>query len=250
MRSNIGNTIEISSKFLDLRLRVYTPISFSTSSEIYPSTNEKQKVVRQLEYRQILRLTSSSPSPCLNCLMTRLLVVSPCSSISQISIIPLYNPRAIRFAEIHSTTLMTSSPSNVWKRFSFVASPFARVSHNNNFFSSWIWEFKKKEEMKRWLNKSRLSASKKDSYIQKENFKWERGGERKRKRSWHNRFINLFTTFFPSSNKKIRNRQIEQIIQCVSYLKKSSKNVLSEWIPFDFTRRISLHSKEDFPAGI
>ena len=98
------------------------------------STKEKQKVVRQLEYRRILRLTYSFP--CLNCFMTRLLVV-PSSSICQISILQLVNPRAIRFAEIHSTLMMNvSRRSSVWKWFSFVAFPFARVFHKNTLFLS------------------------------------------------------------------------------------------------------------------
>ena len=45
---------------------------------------------------------------------------------------------------------------------------------------------------------------------------------------------------------------MEQIIHDVSYLMESSKNVLSEWIPFDFSHRklMFIHLKEDFAAGI
>ena len=157
--------------------------------------------------------------PCLNCLMTRLFVVSS-SSISQISIRPLSNPvqpnpRAIRFLEIHSTSLISTFRSNVWKRFDFVASPFARVFHNDNVPP--IWKMRNQE----------------------------RGST---KRSWYN----LFTTFFPSPNKKILKRRIEQTIHGVSYLTKSSKNVLSQWIPFDSTYRLHkfIHLKEDFAFGI
>ena len=46
--------------------------------------------------------------------------------------------------------------------------------------------------------------------------------------------IKLFTTFLPLPNKKIRNWRMEQRIRGVSYPMKSSKKVLSEWIPFDF----------------
>ena len=45
---------------------------------------------------------------------------------------------------------------------------------------------------------------------------------------------------------------MEQRIRGVSYLMESSKNVLSEWIPFDFSHRklMFIHLKEDFAAGI
>ena len=147
--------------------------------------------------------------------MTRLLFLLPSSSISQISIRPFSNPRAIRFSEIHSTFKMRTSRSNVWKRFDFVASPFARVFHNDNVPP--IWKMRNQE----------------------------RGST---KRSWYN----LFTTFFPSPNKKILKRRIEQTIHGVSYLTKSSKNVLSQWIPFDSTYRLHkfIHLKEDFAFGI
>ena len=87
---------------------------------------------------EIPRLTS--PFPCLNRLMTWLLVVSPSSSICQISM-TVSNARAIRFLEIHSTfwkSLLKTFRSNEWKSFAFVASPFARVFHNDNF-----WKYNK-----------------------------------------------------------------------------------------------------------
>ena len=48
------------------------------------------------------------------------------------------------------------------------------------------------------------------------------------------------------------NRRMEQIIHDVSYLMESSKNVLSEWIPFDFIHPLLkfIHLKEDFAFWI
>ena len=45
---------------------------------------------------------------------------------------------------------------------------------------------------------------------------------------------------------------MKQTIRGVSYPMESSKNVLSEWIPFDFSHPLLmfLHLKEDFAAGI
>ena len=45
---------------------------------------------------------------------------------------------------------------------------------------------------------------------------------------------------------------MEQIIHGDSYPMTSSKNVLCEWIPFDFSHPLlmSLHLKEDFAAGV
>ena len=77
--------------------------------------------------------------------------------------------------------------------------------------------------------------------------KWEMKKEEKKEREVDT--IKLFTTFLPPPNKKIRNRRMEQTIHGVSYPLTSSKNVLSEWIPFD-SNWLNIHLKEDFAFGI
>ena len=75
----------------------------------------------------------------LNLFMNRLLVFS---SICQIWMKPFSKPIAIRFAEIHSTLLITFGTNNdVWKWLAsdsaLSALPFPLVFHNNNFLLVW-----------------------------------------------------------------------------------------------------------------